>query len=128
MDTVIEVLQYLMYASGSLFAFCFVLRLLGYHQDLLAVIAGNVFWFAAVSYVVVVYGWPLAVPLFLFLCLTVGWMAFTYQRYCQARRNELLHVLSTAVDAQLPLAPAVRAYLRDRSHRGEGSWDVLLLY
>ena len=58
-----------------------------YHQDLLAAIAGNVFRFVAASYVVATYGWPLAVPLFLFICLAVVWIAFTYHGYCQARRK-----------------------------------------
>jgi type II secretory pathway component PulF len=63
-----------------------------------------------------------------FALLGVGWMAYAFLRYRAARQDELLQVLATAVEANLPLAPAVRAYLRDRPREGEGHvWDALLL-
>src|SRR5438105_4805326 len=59
-----------------------------------------------------------------FVMLGVGWMAYAFLRYRQARQDELLQVLATAVEANLPLASALRAYLRDRPREGEGHvWD-----
>src|SRR5262245_38089504 len=68
------------------------------------------------------------IPLLLFVILGVGWLIYAYLRYRQARQDELLQVLATAVEADLPLGPAIRAYLVDRPHEGAGgAWDVLLM-
>src|SRR3954468_24768995 len=63
-----------------------------------------------------------------FALLGAGWMVYAFLRYRQARQDELLQVLATAIEANLPLAPAGRAFLRDRPREGEGHvWDALLL-
>jgi type II secretory pathway component PulF len=54
------------------------------------------------------------VPVIAFLVLMYGWIVYVFLRYRQARQTELLHVILASVEAQLPLAPALRAYLRDR--------------
>src|SRR6266852_2729664 len=48
--------------------------------------------------------------------LVYGWMLLAYLRYRQGRQDEVLHVLSTAVESDAPLAPALWAYLDDRPH------------
>jgi type IV pilus assembly protein PilC len=69
-----------------------------------------------------------AAMMVLVLMLAAGWMTYAYLRYRQARQDELLQVVTTAVEANLPLAPAIRAYLRDRPREGEGAiWDALLM-
>src|SRR5215471_956348 len=59
---------------------------------------------------------PFGLPLLLFVVLCYGWMLFAYLHYHQGRQAEFLHLLTTAVDSEVPLAPALRAYLRDRPH------------
>jgi type IV pilus assembly protein PilC len=54
------------------------------------------------------------VPLIAFFVLMYGWIIYVFVRYRQARQSELLHVILASIDADLPLAPALRAYLRDR--------------
>src|SRR5262245_56834678 len=52
--------------------------------------------------------------LFLALLAAYGWALFCFFHYRQGRQEELLHLLTTAADAGVPLAPALRAYLLDR--------------
>src|SRR5262245_52534798 len=67
-------------------------------------------------------------PLLLFLMLAVVWMGYAFFRYRQVRQDELLQVLAMAVEAQLPLGPAIRAYLQDRPGEGTGgTWDAVLM-
>src|SRR5262245_14574512 len=95
----------------------------------LAVIAGSVILLGLVAVGLVMAGAPVALPLILFGMLGLGWVAYAYFRYRQARQDELLQVITTALEAKLPLAPAIRAYLRDRPHEEEGGvWDALLLF
>src|SRR5579871_4063922 len=94
-----------------------------------AVIVVGLFLLAGVTWGTVLYLGPLYALMFLGLsALSVGWMLYAYLRYRQARQDEILQVLATAIEAKLPLAPAIRAYLRDRPREGEGHiWDALLL-
>jgi len=50
----------------------------------------------------------------LLLFVFYGWMLFTFLNYRYSRQEELLQLLTTAVQARAPLAPALRAYLHDR--------------
>lgn len=54
------------------------------------------------------------VPLLLLLSLPYTWALFAFFHYRQCRQEEFLHLLTTAVEAQAPLAPALRAYVADR--------------
>jgi type II secretory pathway component PulF len=95
----------------------------------LALLAGSVILLGLVAVGLVMAGAPVGLPLILFGMLALGWVAYAYFRYRQARQDELLHVMTTALEARLPLAPAIRAYLRDRPHEEEGGvWDALLLF
>jgi type IV pilus assembly protein PilC len=67
------------------------------------------------------------VPLLLFLMLPLGWLVYAHRRYRETRQEEVALVLATAVEAGLPLAPAVRAYLNDRPREGRAGWDAALL-
>jgi type II secretory pathway component PulF len=59
-------------------------------------------------------GWlPGFVALFL-LILFYGWMFGAFVHYRRGRQDELLQVLTTALESGAPLVPALRAYLRDR--------------
>jgi len=61
--------------------------------------------------------------------VVVGWLLYVYFRYRFVRQDELVQVLATAADANLPLIPAIRAYVRDRPAEGQwGWWDVTLLF
>lgn len=62
-------------------------------------------------------GVPFAVPVVVYLVVMLGWMAFAFVRYRIARQDEMLQVLTSAVELNLPLAPAVRAYLHERPDR-----------
>jgi type IV pilus assembly protein PilC len=74
-------------------------------------------------------GYAPSVPLILFLMLAGGWMGYAFLRYRQARQDELFQVIATAVESKLPLAPAIRAYLRDRPREGEGGiLEVVFLF
>src|SRR5437764_6964312 len=94
----------------------------------LSLIVGGLVALGLVVAGLVMTGFGQTLPLLVFAMLGVGWMFYAFLRYRQARQDELLQVLATAVEANLPLAPAVRAYLRDRPREGEGHlWDALLL-
>src|SRR5437667_2518263 len=70
-----------------------------------------------------------AMPFVLLFFMAVGWVLYTYFRYRFARQEELLHVLATAVEADLPLVPAIRAFVRDRPIEGRWGWfDVSILF
>jgi type II secretory pathway component PulF len=56
-------------------------------------------------------------------------MLFAYFSYRQGRQEELLHVLTTAAEAEAPLAPALWAYLEDRPHGTMREfWVAVLLF
>src|SRR5690349_1126106 len=94
----------------------------------LGVIVGSIILLGLMVGGLIMTGMAQAILLLPFALLGVGWMFYAFLRYRQARQDELLQVLATAVEANLPLAPAVRAYLRDRPREGEGHvWDALLL-
>jgi type II secretory pathway component PulF len=57
--------------------------------------------------------YPGYVLLFIF-GIYYGWMLFAYLHYRQGRQDEFLHLLTTAVEAELPLGPALWSYLKDR--------------
>src|SRR5881409_3007 len=95
-----------------------VLLIMGGALAGLVVVGGLLVWLG--------FGQPL--PMLLVVILGRGLCLYAHLRYRQARQDELLQVLATAVEADLPLAPAVRSYLRDRPHQGEGGWDILLLF
>jgi type IV pilus assembly protein PilC len=72
--------------------------------------------------------------MFLFILLLVvslvyGWMLVAYFHYRQGRQDEFLHLLTTAVETDAPLAPAVWAYLEDRpSGWLREFWVAVLLF
>ncbi len=51
---------------------------------------------------------------FLVLGALYAWLVFAFVHYRQCRQEEFLLVLAAAAEAQAPLGPALRAYLRDR--------------
>jgi type IV pilus assembly protein PilC len=53
----------------------------------------------------------------LFLFILSGWMTYAYVSYRQGQQDELLRLLIAAVDAKMPLVPALRAYQGDRPSR-----------
>jgi type II secretory pathway component PulF len=67
--------------------------------------------------------------LILFVGLFYGWMLFAFLHYRQGRQDEFLHLLTTAVEANVPLAPALWTYLEDRPHGVQReAWVALLLF
>lgn len=81
---------------------------------ILAVVVGIVLTVLAIALLLALAVQGPGVPIICFLILMYGWIIYVFVRYRQARQTELLHVILASVDAELPLAPALRAYLRDR--------------
>jgi protein transport protein HofC len=95
----------------------------------LLALVGSVVLLGLVAVGMVMAGAPIGLPLILFGMLGLGWVGYAYFRYRQARQDELLQVMTTALEANLPLSQAIRAYLRDRPREEEGGvWDALLLF
>lgn len=59
--------------------------------------------------------------------LMVGWGLYGFARYRQARRDELMQALATAMELRLPLGPVLRAYLQDRPQSGLYRFLVAML-
>jgi len=98
-------------------------------QNLLLTIAGFFFLFATVGWVLFLVGGQWSLPVLLVVGLFYGWVlsAFFYYRY--GRQDEFLHLLTTATEADAPLAPALRAYLDDRPLSPlRDAWAALLLF
>jgi type II secretory pathway component PulF len=77
----------------------------------LAVLLGLGFFIATLSL-----GFSLL--LLLLQILLYGWLLYAYAIYRQGRQEELLLVLTTAIDSGAPLPEALRAYMQDRPHGG----------
>jgi type II secretory pathway component PulF len=74
-------------------------------------------------------GSAIGVPLILFIVIVAGWFVYVFFRYRFVRQEEIVQVLSAAAEAKLPLAPALRAYVRDRPMESQwGWWDVTLMF
>src|SRR5262245_36084117 len=57
-----------------------------------------------------------------------SWILYTFLYYRHCRREELLHLLSGAIEDGLPLAPPLRAYLQERPRGAmRGFWMSCLL-
>jgi type II secretory pathway component PulF len=71
----------------------------------------------------------LGLPILLLLALGYSCVLQAFLQYRAGRQNELLFLLSGAAESGTPLAPALRAYLRDRPEEGwRAFWSALLLF
>jgi type II secretory pathway component PulF len=69
------------------------------------------------------------VPLVLLLSVPYVWVVFAFFHYRQCRQDEFLHLLTTAVEAQAPLAPALGAYVAERPNSPlREVWVATLLF
>jgi type II secretory pathway component PulF len=69
------------------------------------------------------------IPFALLLSVPYVWVVFAFFHYRQCRQDEFLHLLTTAVEAQAPLAPALRAYVVDRPNGPlREAWVATLLF
>ncbi len=69
------------------------------------------------------------VPILMLLSVPYLWALFAFFHYRQCRQDEFLHLLTTAVEAQAPLAPALRAYVADRPNGPlRETWVATLLF
>jgi type IV pilus assembly protein PilC len=96
-----------------------------------AKIAGGIVLFGLFAGVPLAAGSPAAAGGVLLALLVNGWGVYAFLRYRQARQDELVYVLAAAVEAGLPLAPAVRAYLYDRPRRTRlraGLWVAAVIF
>lgn len=66
-------------------------------------------------------------PSIFLLLMFYGWVLYTFIRYRQVRRTELLQVMTASVEAKLPLAPALQAYLDDRPQGGLHEFCIAFL-
>ncbi len=101
-----------------------------YLWGLLAVTLGLLILWGGLGVVALATGAPLgiSVPVLLLLVLVYGWMLFAYLHYREGRRTEFVHIVRTAVESGVPLAPALDAYVHDRpSGRARELWVALLL-
>jgi type II secretory pathway component PulF len=67
------------------------------------------------------------VPFCFMILLPIGVLVYAYRRYRQGRQEEIFQVITSAVESNVPLAPALRAYLMDRPQDGRVLWDAGLL-
>jgi type IV pilus assembly protein PilC len=67
------------------------------------------------------------VPLIPVLMIPLGVLVYAYRRYRQGRQEEVFELIATAVESNVPLAPAIRAYLLDRPREGRAAWDAGLM-
>jgi type IV pilus assembly protein PilC len=109
-------------------AICAFLILIGHRPITLGVIASVLFTFVLLVGLVFGLGFGLSMALLLFVMLVAGWFLYAYRRYRQARQDELLHVMATAAESGLPMAPAVAAYVHDRPREGKKWWDGILVF
>jgi type IV pilus assembly protein PilC len=97
--------------------------------NILAGVLAAVFVLGLIGYGLFVASLAIGVPLLIFIIIVTGWFGYVYFRYRFARQEELLHLLAAASEANLPLVPALRAYVRDRPTEGQwGWWDVAILF
>jgi type IV pilus assembly protein PilC len=54
-------------------------------------------------------------------------LVYVYRRYRQGRQEEIFQILTTAVESNMPLGPALQAYLFDRPADGRIFWDAALV-
>jgi type IV pilus assembly protein PilC len=72
---------------------------------------------------------PMGGLLLILLTAAYVWLLFAFLHYRRGRQQELLHVVRTAVEAQLPLPAALRAYLADRPRGAmRETWVALLQF
>ena len=104
-----------------------MMRRLGLILAVLATVVG-----VAVLWTVTLYAVGLhwfALPFLLVLGTAYAWMLFAYLHYRQGRREELVHILTAAAEAELPLSEALWAYLSDRPQgQMRELWVALLLF
>jgi type IV pilus assembly protein PilC len=77
----------------------------------------------------VVFPGLVAVYSLLIVVVVYGWAVYAFLRYRHGRQDEMLALLTASVAANIPLAPCVRAYLRERP-RGNVRrvWEMLLTF
>jgi len=73
---------------------------------------------------------PLAASMiFLGIMLLYGWAAYSFFHYRYVRQQEFLHLLATTAEMEMPLAPAVWAFVRDRPREPlREFWAAFLLF
>lgn len=70
----------------------------------------------------------ITLPLFLLLGLAYGWVLSGFMIYRSTRHDEVLQLLLATAEQGAPLAPALRAYLKDRPQGGwREFWTATLL-
>src|SRR6478609_8324046 len=97
--------------AGGIIAYCAFLIFVGLRLNKLGVVAAVLATVAILVALFVGLGLGPSPPLLLFLMLAFGWMLYAFVRYQQVRQDELLQLIATAVEANLPLGHSIRAYL-----------------
>lgn len=113
--------------AAVVFAYCAFLIFVGLRLNVIGIIA-------SISAVIVVcvgfwaamdYAGLLAS--LLFVMAAGGWLAYAFLRYRQIRQEEILHVITAAVESNLPIGPALRSYLAERpSEPRSADWVAAL--
>src|SRR5947209_7621776 len=113
----------LAYAPATLSAFLILIRRRAGWIGVSAAVLGTLYLvFAALvltGFGAVLFVASLSLP----FCLLV----YVYRRYRQGRQEEVFQIMATAVEANMPLGPALQAYLFDRPADGRIFWDAALV-
>src|ERR1700693_5054739 len=88
---------------------------------------GVLFMLTVIAVVFVKFNWMPGLFLLFVVGAYYGWLLFGYLHYRQGRQDEFQHLLTTAVQANLPLGPALWSYLRDRPRTLEREVFVAML-
>jgi type II secretory pathway component PulF len=123
---IILVLGSIAYAPVAL---CVFLMLLGRRAGWLGIAASLIYTLclAAVILVGMIVFRTGIMPILIVLMLGFGLLLYAYRRYRQGRQEEVFQIIATAVESNVPLAPALRAYVLDRPVEGRAGWDAALM-
>src|SRR5271166_3138172 len=92
-----------------------------WHPGLTLSVAGtliNLFVLLGIGSLIAAFSPALGGILLLCQIILYSWLLFAFASYRQGLQEELLMVLTTAIDSGAPLAGALRAYVQDRPHGG----------
>src|SRR5262245_33493015 len=107
-------------------AFCAFLILIGRRAGWFGIVTSIVYTLCLIIFLLGFAGFGV-IPFCFLLLMPLGVLVYAHRRYRQGRQEEVFQVIATAVESNVPLAPALRAYLLDRPRDGRQAWDAALM-